>query len=134
MQNNGKSAFGLDANVAAGLAYLPICLCHLIVSIAILVTDKTNKLARFHAIQSLLLSAFMFVAYIVAMVLVFAVMIIAGMLETPAVAILAFVVYAVLLLVVLAALVGLVISCIQAFQGRVFKLPLLGSLADKWSN
>ena len=58
MENpSGKSALGLDPNVAAGLAYLPICGINLIMSIIILVTDKTNKLARFHAFQSLLLMA-----------------------------------------------------------------------------
>ena len=70
MQNDGKSAFGLDPNVAAGLAYVPVCLCHLIFSIVILATDKTNKLARFHAVQSLLISACMLGGYIVMFVLV----------------------------------------------------------------
>ena len=53
--SSGKSALGLDANVAALLAYLPICAVNLIMSIIIIATDKTNKLARFHAFQSLLL-------------------------------------------------------------------------------
>ena len=58
MQNaDGKSALGLDSNVAAGLAYVYPCGIGLIMSIIILVTDKTNKLARFHAFQSLLLLA-----------------------------------------------------------------------------
>ena len=108
MDNSGKSAFGLDQNVAAGLAYIPVCLCHLIVSIGIIATDNTNKLPRFHAIQSLLLSAVMIAAYLVCIVLVF--------------------------LIMLAAIVGLIISCIKAFQGQIFKLPIIGNLADKWSN
>lgn len=41
MDNSGKSALGLDANVAAGLAYLPICLVNLVMSIIIIATDKT---------------------------------------------------------------------------------------------
>jgi len=45
MQNlqGPKTVFGLDLNVASGLAYLPFCLCHFIVSIGILATDKMNK-------------------------------------------------------------------------------------------
>ncbi len=128
-----KSAFGLDANVAAGLAYIPVCLCHFIVSIAILATDKTNKLARFHAIQSLLLSATMLAAYIVCAVVVFVIAIVAGAANSGALMVLAFLPYIVLLLFVVAALVGLIISCIKAFQGQIFKLPIIGNMADNWS-
>jgi len=44
MQNMspGKSALGLDANVVAGLCYIPVCYLNLILSIITLVTDKTN--------------------------------------------------------------------------------------------
>jgi uncharacterized membrane protein len=30
--------------------------------------------------------------------------------------------------------VGLIICMINGFQGKIFKLPLLGNMADKWSN
>ena len=134
MDNSGKSAFGLDQNVAAGLAYIPVCLCHLIVSIGILATDQTNKLPRFHAIQSLLLSAVMIAAYVVCLGLVFLIMIVAGAANSGALMVLAFLPYLLMLLIMLAALVGLIISCIKAFQGQIFKLPIIGNLADKWSN
>lgn len=134
MQNEGKSAFGLDPNVAAGLAYIPVCLCHLIVSIAILATDKTNKLSRFHAAQSLLLSGTILAGYIVCIILVVFVMAIAAMANVPALAFLGFLAYAGFLIFVLAAVVGLIISCIKAFQGEIFRLPVIGNLADKWSN
>ncbi len=57
MENSGKSALGLDANVVAGLCYVANLVCYLgiVLSIIVLVTDKVNKLARFHAMQSLLL-------------------------------------------------------------------------------
>ena len=57
--SGGKTALGLDANVGAGLCYLAnfVCYLGLIYSIIVLVTDKTNKLARFHAAQSLILTA-----------------------------------------------------------------------------
>ena len=134
MDNAGKSAFGLDPNVAAGLAYIPVCLCHLIVSIAIIATDKTNKLPRFHAFQSLLLSAVMIIAYVVCLVLVFAIMLVAGAANSGGLMVLAFLPYAALMLIVLLALVGLIISCIKAFQGQIFKLPIIGNMADNWSN
>ena len=133
MQEQGKSAFGLDPNVAAGLAYIPVCLCHLVVSIAILATDKVNKLPRFHAIQSLLLSGVMIVAYIVCIVCVFLVMIVAGAANSAGLMFLAFLPYILLLLIALSVIVGLIISCINAFQGKIFRLPIIGNLADKWS-
>ena len=126
--------FGLEPNVAAGLAYIPVCLCHLIVSIGIIATDKTNKLPRFHAVQSLLLTAVMLAAYIVCIVLVFLIMIVAGAVNSGGLMILAFLPYVIMLLITLATIIGLIISCIKAFQGQIFKLPIIGSLADKWSN
>ncbi|MFL6374464.1 MAG: hypothetical protein ACJ73D_07355 [Pyrinomonadaceae bacterium] len=134
MQNQGKSAFGLDPNVAAGLAYIPVCLCHFIVSIAILATDRTNKLSRFHAIQSLLLSASILAGYIVCVIVVLVVVALAAMANAPALAFMAFLVYGAFLIFVLAVVVGLIISCIKAFQGEIFRLPVIGNLADKWSS
>lgn len=134
MQNlQPKSVFGLDQNVAAGLAYLPVCLVHFIVSIGILATDKTNKLTRFHAIQSLLISGSIFVGYIVMFVLAALIMVIAGAADAPAFMFLGMLVYIVFIIYVLAMFVGLIISMINGFQGKIFKLPVLGNLADKWS-
>jgi uncharacterized membrane protein len=136
MQNlpTNKSVFGLDPNVAAGLAYLPFCLCHLIVSIGILAADKTNKLARFHAVQSLLLSAAMVASYIVTFVLVMIFVLIAAAANVPGVAILSFLIYIVFFLVIIALFIGLIISMINGFQGKIFKLPIIGNMADNWSN
>ncbi len=64
MENSGKSALGLEPNVAAGLCYLPICAVNLIISIIVIASDKTNKLPRFHAFQSLLLMGASLVGYI----------------------------------------------------------------------
>ena len=134
MQQQGKSAFGLDPNVAAGLAYIPICLCHLVFSIAILATDKTNKLARFHAVQSLLISACMIAGYIVMFVLVMVFVAIAAATNTPAIMFVSFLVYICFFVWVAALFVGLIISMINAFQGKIFKLPLIGKMAYNWSN
>src|SRR5438067_13786269 len=68
MENSGKSALGLDSNIAAGLAYLPICFVGLIMSIIIIATDKTNKFARFAAFQSLLLFGVVIIGYVLTMI------------------------------------------------------------------
>lgn len=130
----GKSAFGLDANVAAGLAYLPVFFCHLIVSIAILATDKTNKLARFHAVQSLLLSGASVVLTILFFICYFIAIMIMVVSQTSALAILVFLVFAVFGLLMVGLFIGLIIAMIKGFQGQIFRLPIIGNLADKWSN
>jgi uncharacterized membrane protein len=130
MQNtNGKTALGLDNNVGALICYLGnlVCALGLIYSIIVLVTDKTNKLPRFHAFQSILLSA---VGIIVAMVfgMVFGV---AAASRSGILSGLGGLIYAVFALAMLGAII---FCCIKAYQGQIFKLPIIGDLADKWSN
>jgi len=134
MNNSGKSVFGLEPNVAAGLAYIPVLFCHLIVSIGILATDRSNKLPRFHAIQSLMLSASVLVGGVIFFIFSFVIIIFSAAADVPALSLLAFAAYFVFLLYVLLVAVGLIIGCIKAFQGQIFRLPIIGSLADKWSN
>lgn len=129
MENNsgGKSALGLDSNVAALLANIPICAIGLIVSIIILVTDKTNKLPRFYAFQSLLLHGLFIVLYIVAIVVVSA----AAASGSGALTLLGSLLW---FGVIIGFLIVFIICCIKAFQGSIFKLPVVGDMADKWSN
>lgn len=130
MQNtSGKTALGLDNNVGALICYLGnlICALGLIYSIIVLVTDKTNKLPRFHAMQSILLSVVGFVAAIVINIIVG----VAAAAESGALAILGSLIYLVFALVMLGAVI---FAAIKAFQGQIFKLPIIGNLADNWSN
>lgn len=127
MDNSGKSALGLDANVAAGLAYLPICAVNLVMSIIIIATDKTNKLARFSAFQSLLLIGFLIVGYVLGIVIV-------GIGAGANIGILAILGFLIYLGTFLIFLVATVIGCIQGFMGKQFKLPIIGNMADNWSN
>lgn len=127
MENSGKSALGLDPNVAAGLAYIPICAVGLIMSIIILVTDKTNKLARFHAFQSLLLMGFSIVLYLIVGFVVG----VAAAADSGILALLGTLLYFVVLIGILGAII---FSCIKAFMGQIFKLPIIGNMADNWSN
>ncbi len=128
MQNtDGKSALGLDANVAAGLAYLPICGVNLIMSIIILVTDKSNKLARFSAFQSLLLIGVLIVGYVAGIAIVG----VGAAADFGLLAILGALVYIGTFLIWI---VASIICCIQGFMGKIFKLPIIGGMADNWSN
>ncbi len=123
---NGKTALGLDNNVGALLCYLNICLpIGLIYSIIVLVTDKTNKLPRFHAFQSLLLTGALLVIGIVFGIIMG---IFTFATKSP---ILGFGFNGIFSLVVL----GLsIFMAMKAYQGDLFKLPVIGDLADKWSN
>jgi uncharacterized membrane protein len=127
MENSGKSALGLDPNVAAGLAYLPICAVNLIMSIIILVTDKTNKLARFSAFQSLLLIGVLIVGYVLGIIVIG----VGVAANSTMLSLLGSLVYFAAFIIFL---VATVIGCIQGFMGKMFKLPIIGNMADNWSN
>lgn len=131
MDNSGKSALGLDANVAAGLAYLPICAINLIMAIIIIATDKTNKLARFHAFQSLLLMGASIVGYIGVVIITMIISVMANAINMPSLGLLGLLVLGAYGIAILAALV---IACIKAFTGQIYKLPIIGNMADNWSN
>ncbi len=108
------------------VCYLNICLpIGLIYSIIVLVTDKTNKLPRFHAFQSLLLTAALFILGIV-LGIFFGI----AAAATKSVA-LGFGFNSLFGLVVLGLSIFL---AIKAYQGDLLKLPVIGDLADKWSN
>lgn len=134
MQNmsGGKTALGLDANVGALICYLGnlVCALGLIYSIIVLITDKVNKLTRFHAMQSILLTAVSAVVaipcYIIAIGLALS--------GSSALAILATLIWLVIALVGLAMFVFTIISAIKAFGGEIYKVPVIGEFADKWSN
>ena len=135
MQNMspGKSALGLDANIVAGLCYVGNLVCYLglVLSIVTIVTDKTNKLARFHAFQSIFLA----VGLIVLNVLYFCIGIISGILDNAIGAPVFSLVLTLLILVIgLGLLIGVIIAAIKAFQGQIFKLPVIGNMADNYSN
>lgn len=125
---NGKTALGLDANVGAMICYLNVCLpIGLIYSIIVLVSDKTNKLPRFHAFQSLLLLG-------AAVILYFAAGMIIGMGAAANSTVISLFGSLIYMLVGLALLVGVILCAIKAYQGQTFKLPVIGDMADKWSN
>ena len=65
MESSGKSALGLEGNIAALIGYIiwPVALVSVII-------EKENKFVRFHGIQSLLYSAAMIVAVILLVIIV----------------------------------------------------------------
>jgi uncharacterized membrane protein len=144
MQNSyGKSVFDLDANVVALLCYLGnfVCMLGLVLSIVTVVTDKKNKLARFHAWQSILLSIVPIVAIIVWVFVSVVGSVIGTVIDAaigfPIVTLIIFVISIIIYLVMIVAslilLVGEIMGAIKAYNGELFKLPIIGKMADKYS-
>ncbi len=123
MQNmsGGKSALGLDANIAALLGYIIG-----IVAIITLFIEKDNKFVRFHAIQSLLYHAAFTIIFIAFMFFTAILAFISGTLAS---------LFSLLLgLVWLGAIAGIIFLAYKAFKSEIFKFPIIGDMADKWSN
>lgn len=135
MQNmsGGKTALGLDANVGALLCYLANIVCYLgvVYSIIVLVTDKTNKLTRFHAVQSLLLLAAGIVIGIPLYIVMFVGVFVDAAIGLPLISGLSGLVIAAF---VVALLVFTIIAAIKGYNGEFYRVPVIGSFADKWSN
>lgn len=128
MDNAGKSALGLEPNLASLICYLNICVpAGFIYSIIVLITDKTNKLPRFHAVQSLLLTAAQVVVIVVFQIFI---AVIAIATQSGMVSLLGFLVW----LIALGFLAAGIFAGVQGNKGQIYKLPVIGDMADKWSN
>ncbi|HEV8587977.1 MAG TPA: hypothetical protein VGJ69_08930 [Pyrinomonadaceae bacterium] len=130
--DTGKSALGLDGNVAAALGY-PIG----IIAIISLIIEKENRFVKFHALQSILLHVGMIVLMI-ALWIIGAILLVGGAAaaaatESGAVGGLVGMLFGLLWLVfIVVYLLGLILSAVKAYQGAMFKLPIIGGMADKW--
>ena len=119
MQNQ-KSALGLDANVTALIGY-PIG----IVALILVFIEKDNKFVRFHAFQSLLFWAVATVLWIGLIFLMIFLAFISSILAT--------LFWLLLMVVGLGVFAGIIFLAYKAFQGEMFKLPIIGDMAEKWS-
>ena len=125
--SGGKTALGLDTNVGALLVYMPVCLISLIYSIIVLVTEKNDRFMRFHAFQSLLITAIYIVAIIAVSILGSMIGIITGSgMLASLFSLLTFV-------VVIIFLAAMIYGCIKGYQGEKFKFPVVGDMAEKWA-
>ena len=121
----GKTkVMNLDYNVAAMLAYLPVCCVSLICSIIWIASEpKESKFIRFHALQSLLLTgaavAAWFVLWVIGAVagrIFFGFGLLFFLLEIA---------------VSLAWFVLMIIGAVKGYQSQMWKVPTLGDIAEK---
>jgi uncharacterized membrane protein len=102
-----KSSTGLDENVAGALTYL----LGFITGIVFLIVEKDNKFVRFHAMQSTITFGAFFAIYIV-----LTITLIGAILILP---------------LMLVQLVVWVLLMVKAFGGQMYKLPIVGDMAEK---
>ncbi|HEY0458049.1 MAG TPA: DUF4870 domain-containing protein [Pyrinomonadaceae bacterium] len=123
-----KSALGLDGNVTALIGYIVG-----IVALIEIFIEKDNKWVRFHAIQSVLY-------HVAAFVVIFALMIVGGIVAailsqiSAVLSLVGILIYILGLLLWLGWLVGMIYGALKAYQGVTFKYPIVGNMAEKWSN
>lgn len=106
-----KSTFGLDRNIACALTYVGAWVTGLI----FLLSEKSDKTVRFHAMQSII-----FFGGINIIQIVLGRIPLIGWSIMPLLGLLAFVVW--------------IICIIKAYQGDKFMLPVIGEIAEKQAN
>lgn len=118
-----KTGMGLDANIAALLAYVLTWVTGLV----FFLIEKENRLVRFHAMQAILLGA--------AWTIVIIMFSIIGMtLSMMHLGLLNILFIPVRLLFWLGFLGSWIFCMIKAFKGEWFKLPIIGEMAAKIAN
>ena len=133
--DTGKSALGLDGNLAAALGY-PIGILALIS----LIMEKENRFVKFHAWQALLLYAALIVLWIALVIL----SVILGVIGLAAGAagsaggalgsIIGLLLWLVWLVVFLGGFVAIILGAVKAYGGNYWKLPIIGNMAEKFAN
>jgi len=107
---SGPTSTGLQPNIAAGLSYLFTWIGGLV----FFLIEKQNRFVRFHAMQSLIFFGSIAILSIVIGYI-------------PYVSLLSW-------LLDLIGFVGWIFLMIQGFQGKYYKLPVIGDYAEKYAN
>jgi len=130
-----KSGIGLEPNIAAALSYIWI------VGLIFFLIEKENRFIRFHALQSVMYGVLWIAVVIVLVVVNVIVMIVAGVAAGAAgdagsvVALVVWLIAMLIWLVVPLAYVGtLILAAVKAYQGKTFKLPIIGNMAENIVN
>jgi uncharacterized membrane protein len=132
--DTGKSALGLDGNLAAALGY-PIG----IIAIISLIMEKENRFVKFHALQSILLHVAFIVVAIVVWILGI-ILLIAGAAASAATnsgaagGLIGMLFGLVWLVVIVAYIGGLIFAAVKSYGGAEFKLPVIGNMAANFAN
>lgn len=107
-QDWGNTDTGIRPNVAALLSYL----LGFVTGLVFILIEKQNKFVRFHAMQSIITFGLIFVVQWVAAFVPFFGILVSGLLS-------------------MAAVVLWIILMVKSYQGEMYKLPVIGDLAEK---
>jgi uncharacterized membrane protein len=136
----GKSALGMDGNVTALIGYLIW-----VIALVLVFIEKDNKFVRFHALQAVfwgIATMFgAFVLYILGIIIMFGGSIVGVIIDaaigvpvvTLIVWLLAILVFLLAVGLILGGFVGVIFAAIKSFNGVIFKLPIIGRWAEKYS-
>jgi uncharacterized membrane protein len=132
MQNQGKSTFDMDANLVALLCYLGnlVCALGLILSIITVIQDKTNRLARFHAFQSIFTTVASLVIFIPLYVVMFVGIFVDSQIGFPVISGL---VGLLMCVIALGLFVFTIIAAVKGYGGQIYKIPVIGGFAEKYA-
>ena len=125
----GKSSTGLDENIAALLSYLFTWVSGLI----FFLIEKDSRLVRFHAMQSILLTAAAIVVGIVLWIAWIVVAIVLAMMSEVLASLVGIVMGLVIFVFYIAILIAFILCMVKAYQKQYFKLPVIGNFAEKFS-
>ena len=127
-----QSSMGLAPNVAAALGYIWI------VGLIFFFIEKENKFVKFHGMQSVLYGALWFVVLIVLTILSTIIAVAGGVASAAAgdaggiigllISLISIVIW---LFVPLIYVGGLILGAVKGYQGKVFKFPVIGNMAEK---
>ena len=126
----GKSGTGLDENIASLLAYAFGWVSGLI----LFLMEKDNRTVRFHAMQSILLNVAVVVVAIVLGIVISILIFILGQISGVLAGIATILWFLGWLLFGVVIFAIWVLCMVRAYQGKVFKLPFIGDMAEKIAN
>lgn len=121
---SGPTSMGMQPNIAAGLSYVVTWLTGII----FFLMEKQNRFVRFHAMQSILFFGGITVIEVAINIVnsIFAGLGVLGFLSLGLTCLGG--------IVGLLAFVGWIVLMINGFQGKYFKLPVVGDMAERYAN
>ena len=126
----GKSSTGLDENIAALLSYV----FGWVSGLVFFLIEKDSKLVRFHAMQSILFCVVIAVLGIALWILSFLFLLVGALLPDIMGSLLALLATLIWIIFTVGLLIGWVLCLVRAYQGQLFKLPVIGNMAEKIVN
>jgi uncharacterized membrane protein len=129
VQTAAKSSTGLDENIAALLSYV----FGWVGGLVFFLIEKSSRLVRFHAMQSILLNVLAAVVGIALWFIWFIATVITNQISGILSTLVSVVLFLVILLFFVGIVIGWVLCLIKAYGSQFYKLPVIGNFAEKFS-